>query len=68
MTDITPETAAVRKVRVSPSQPPPGNLEYWQTHIQVVDCDDDPTFEECEDDLDAWIQKMQRCERAELRW
>jgi len=68
VTDITPETAAVRKVRVSLSQPPSGSPEYWRDHVEIIDCDDDPTFAGAEDDLDAWIQKMQRCERPEMRW
>ncbi len=60
MTDTIPETAAVRKVRVSLSLPPTSDPDYWRTHVQIVDCDDDPVLAECEEDLDLWIYKVQR--------
>jgi len=63
MTDGTPETAAVRKVRVRLSQPPPSDRDYWRRHVQIVDCDDDPTFDACEEDLDLWIGKRRRREK-----
>lgn len=57
MTDRQPETQPVRKVRVSPSLPPPGCPEYWATHVRISDCDDDPTFREACADLDAWLRE-----------
>jgi len=59
MTDHEPEVAALRKIRVQPSQPLAlvGNAEYWRTHVVAVDDDDDPTFDAAEDELDAWIAR-----------
>ena len=60
VTDHYPETSPVRKVRVSLSQPPTGNREYWVNHVQVCYEDEDPTFDEAEERLDDWIAKRNR--------
>jgi hypothetical protein len=60
MTDKHPETAPIRKVRVSTSCPPTGNPEYWGTHVPISCDGDDPTFDEAEEGLDEWIAKRNR--------
>jgi hypothetical protein len=60
MTHHYPETSPVRKVRVSLSLPPTGDPEYWANHVQVCYQDEDPTFDECEESLDEWMNSRAR--------
>ena len=59
MTDREPETAAFRKIRVQPSLPPSGDSDYRRTHVVIRGPDEDETFDEAEEELDAWIARKQ---------
>ena len=59
MTDREPETAAFRKIRVQPSLPPSGDSDYRHTHVVIRGPDEDTTFDEAEEELDAWIARKQ---------
>ena len=59
MTSSDPETAPFRKIRVQPSLPPSGDPDYRRTHVVIRGPDEDTTFDEAEEELDAWIARKQ---------
>ena len=57
MTSSDPETAPFRKIRVQPSLPPSGDPDYRRTHVVIRGPSEDETFDEAEEELDAWIAR-----------